>query len=98
MPGFDGYAIDTVAVDGEKAQLNSLFSQIEQTMHELNSKVNNFVANNEGAEVDAYTEAQTKWNQGLEEMREALHGHGQTLGKINEHYVQSSQNMTKLFM
>lgn len=78
-------------------ELRGVTRSVETALHELDGYVARFIAANAGGAADSYREAQTKWNAGLDQMRQSLDSGASALDNIRDTYQIADAQGAALF-
>ncbi|MEW2445707.1 WXG100 family type VII secretion target [Micromonospora marina] len=85
------YLADIAGMDDTGAGLRRIYTGIRQSLAALDASARNYSAQNNGAAIDGYGQAQAEWNAGLEEFNNALTVAERNLGQIAANYVTTDQ-------
>ena len=92
------YALNPNGLIDSAAELRSVTNSIETSISELNGHVNRFLAANTGNAATAYEGAQRVWNQGLDQMRQALNSGAAAIDNIRDNYGSADAQGASLFV
>ncbi|MFJ8690782.1 WXG100 family type VII secretion target [Micromonospora wenchangensis] len=80
------YGLNPNGLLDSSAELQGVTTSIQNAIDELNTVVQTYVNANSGDTREAFTAAQTKWNTGINEMRQALADASSRLDQIHDNY------------
>lgn len=91
------YGLNPNGLLDSSTELSGITNSIQQTINDLNTTVQAFVAANSGDAQVAFTAAQAKWNNGISEMHRALAAASAKLDQIHDNYRLGDAHGASLF-
>jgi WXG100 family type VII secretion target len=91
------YGLNPNGLLDTSSELRGITSILQNTMDDLNSQVQTYIAANEGDTPGSFTAAQQLWNQGLDQMRVALDKASVNLDQIHDNYKLGDVHGASLF-
>lgn len=87
---------DLIHVDFEglqltKDQLMKLVTEFQHDLDDLNKAIHDHLNMWEGGAKEAYTQAQTRWNQAADRMTTLVHGLGTTINDVHDIHAQAER-------
>jgi WXG100 family type VII secretion target len=91
------YSLSPDGLLDTSAELRGVTNAVDAALQELNTHVTRFTNSNTGSTADAYSAAQTVWNNGLDRMRSSLGGGAAALDSIRDTYRIADTQGANLF-
>lgn len=91
------YSLNPNGLLDSGAELRGVTASIEAAIGDLNGYVSQFIAANAGNAATSYQTAQTTWNNGLTQMREALDRGAVAIDNIRDNYNIADTQGASLF-
>lgn len=91
------YAINPAAVHNVAEEMRRETSDLDRSLENLQQHVQRFIQANNGQAPEAYAQAQQLWNQGQQEMRQALALGQARLLEIVQNYVLGDNKGAAIF-
>ncbi|MEU5941628.1 WXG100 family type VII secretion target [Micromonospora sp. NPDC047548] len=91
------YSINPAAAQEVAGELARVTRQLDQSLATLQASVQRFTVANNGQAPEAYAVAQQLWNQGQQEMHQALTLGQQRLQEITQNYIHGDNQGAAVF-
>ena len=91
------FQVNYTALDGAAADINTGAANLQNCLDDLERTLNQLRSNWEGKTQEAYDEAQRRWNQGLEGLKDVLNRTSSAVDAARSNYQTTDQSNAARF-